>query len=83
MNKIGTYNMDIRIDNIRDGKLVGFGSSCTKPHACVNRLGGRAIFRHKIADRGMFDDMVEEGKIPNPRHVKGVHSMRLPSQNVS
>ncbi|KAJ4245792.1 hypothetical protein NW762_013916 [Fusarium torreyae] len=83
MNRGGIYNMDIRIDNFRDGKLVDFGSSWTEPHACMDNLGRRAVLRSKFADREMFDEMVKEEEIPNPKLVKGVHRMRHRSQIVA
>jgi hypothetical protein len=83
MNKAGIYNMDIRIDNFRDGKLVDFGSSWTEPHALLdslNSLNQRAALESKIADRVMFDQMVEDEEIETRGKVKALHPMRLRSQ---
>ncbi|SCO92376.1 uncharacterized protein FRV6_16504 [Fusarium oxysporum] len=82
LNKAGIYNMDIRIDNFRDGKIVDFGSSWTEPHALLDSLSQDAALESKIADRVMFDQMVEEEEIENLGEVKALHPMRLRSQSV-
>jgi hypothetical protein len=82
MNKAGIYNMDIRIDNFRDGKIVDFGSSWTEPHALLDSLSQDAALESKIADRVMFDQMVEEEEIENRGEVKALHPMRLRSQSI-
>lgn len=82
MNKAGIYNMDIRIDNFRDGKVVDFGSSWTEPHALLDSLSQDAALESKIADRVMFDQMVEEEEIDTQGKVKALHPMRLRSQSI-
>ncbi|KAF4945631.1 hypothetical protein FSARC_14400 [Fusarium sarcochroum] len=82
MNKAGIYNMDIRIDNFRDEKLVDFGSSWTEPHALLDSLSADAALESKIADRVMFEQMVEEEEIKVKGGVKALHPMRLRSQSV-
>ncbi|KAH6969280.1 kinetochore Sim4 complex subunit FTA2-domain-containing protein [Fusarium avenaceum] len=88
MNMAGIYNMDIRIDNFRDGKLVDFGSSWTEPHVLLNSLNPEAALESKIADRVMFEQMVEEEEIETKhsnagKEVKALHHMRLRSQKIS
>jgi hypothetical protein len=80
MNKAGIYNMDIRIDNFRDGRLVDFGSSWTEPHALLDSLSYEAATESKLADRVMFDQMIEDGELMNSGEVKAIHHMQLRSQ---
>ncbi|KAJ0129827.1 hypothetical protein V3481_019045 [Fusarium oxysporum f. sp. vasinfectum] len=79
MNKAGIYNMDIRIGNFCDGQLVDFGSSWTEPHALLASLSREAAAESKLADRVMFDHMVENEELKNCGEVKAIHSMRLRS----
>lgn len=71
------YNMDIRLGNYRDGKIVDFGSSWTAPHALLDALDDRGARVSKLADRVMFDEMVRDEEISNPDGVKALHSMKL------
>lgn len=71
------YNMDIRLGNYRDGKIVDFGSSWTAPHALLDALDDRGARVSKLADRVMFDEMVRDEEISNPKGVKALHSMKL------
>ncbi|KAI1039313.1 hypothetical protein LB505_008563 [Fusarium chuoi] len=80
MNKAGIYNMDIRLDNFRDGRLVDFGSSWTEPHALLDSLSYEAAMESKLADRVMFDQMVEDEELKNGTEVKAIHHMQLRSQ---
>ncbi|KAF4957054.1 hypothetical protein FGADI_3469 [Fusarium gaditjirri] len=80
MNKAGIYNMDIRIDNFRDGRLVDFGSSWTEPHALLDSLSHEAATESKLADRVMFDQMIEDEELENGGEVKAIHHMQLRSQ---
>ena len=38
LNRQQIYNMDIRLDNYREGKIVDFGSSWTEPHRLLDLL---------------------------------------------
>ncbi|RBR22483.1 hypothetical protein FVER53590_28422 [Fusarium verticillioides] len=80
MNKAGIYNMDIRIDNFRDGRLVDFGSSWTEPHALLGSLSYEAATESKLADRVMFEQMIEDEELMNSGEVKAIHHMQLRSQ---
>lgn len=80
MNKAGIYNMDIRLDNFRDGRLVDFGSSWTEPHALLDSLSYEAAMESKLADRVMFDQMVEDEELKHGTEVKAIHHMQLRSQ---
>jgi hypothetical protein len=80
MNKAGIYNMDIRIDNFRDGRVVDFGSSWTEPHALLDSLSYEAATESKLADRVMFDQMIEDAELKNRGEVKAIHHMQLRSQ---
>lgn len=82
LNKQGVYNMDIRRDNYRDGKIVDFGSSWTEPHSLLDACNGRQAYASRVADRAMFDQMVRDENIANPRAVKAVHMMKRRSQNI-
>ncbi|KAM5341755.1 hypothetical protein ACJ41O_014786 [Fusarium nematophilum] len=80
LNRHRIYNMDIRLDNYRDDKIVDFGSSWTEPHILLDALDSEAAYDSRLADRVMFDEMVEEEEIPNPRKLIAVHPMKLRSQ---
>ncbi|KAJ9413000.1 kinetochore Sim4 complex subunit FTA2-domain-containing protein [Fusarium oxysporum] len=83
MNRAGIYNMDIRIDHFRDGKLVDFGSSWTEPHALLDSLKSsnqRAALESKIADRVTIEQMVNDEEIETRWKVKALHPIRLRSQ---
>ncbi|KAK7209237.1 hypothetical protein V2G26_016415 [Clonostachys chloroleuca] len=77
LNREKIYNMDIRLDNIRDGKLVDFGSSWTEPHILLDALDADAAYSYRTTDRVMFDEMLVEESIPNPRNIVAMHSMTL------
>lgn len=81
LNRHGIFNMDIRIDNFRDGKIVDFGSSWTEPHALLDALDDEAAEEHRLTDRVMFDEMVEQEEIPNRKMVMAMHPMVLRSQD--
>ncbi|PCD21382.1 hypothetical protein AU210_016347 [Fusarium oxysporum f. sp. radicis-cucumerinum] len=80
MNKAGIYNMDIRIDNFRDGRLVDFGSPWTEPHALLETLSYEAAMESKLADRVMFDQMIVDEELQNSGQVKAIHPMQLRPQ---
>ncbi|KAH7132791.1 kinetochore Sim4 complex subunit FTA2-domain-containing protein [Dactylonectria macrodidyma] len=80
LNRQRIYNMDIRLDNYRDGQIVDFGSSWTEPHILLDALHSEAAYDSRLADRTMFDEMVEDEEIPNPKKLKAVHPMKLRSQ---
>ncbi|RFU28936.1 hypothetical protein B7463_g7382, partial [Scytalidium lignicola] len=82
LNRQQIYNMDIRLDNYRDGQIVDFGSSWTEPHSLLNALDDREAYDSKLADRVMFDQMVRDEDIPNPKNILAMHRMTLRSQNV-
>lgn len=80
LNNCGIYNMDVHLDNFRDGKLVDFGSSWTQPHAFLDALESQhpptaASFREM--DRAKFDHMIEDEDIPDPQGMLTRHPMRL------
>lgn len=82
LNWQGIYNMDIRLDNFRDGKLVDFGSSRTDPHIFLQNTDDQSADVDSVADRTMFEDMIEEHKIPILKgkgkvHKGMVHNMEL------
>lgn len=81
LNRLRIYNMDIRLDNYRDGRIVDFGSSWTEPHALLDALGDTAAEDSKLADRVMFDQMVRDEGIPNPKGVFAMHHMELRSDS--
>ncbi|KAH7132855.1 kinetochore Sim4 complex subunit FTA2-domain-containing protein [Dactylonectria macrodidyma] len=80
LNRQRIYNMDLRLDNYRDGQIVDFGSSWTEPHILLDALDSEAAYDSRLADRTMFDEMVEDEEIPNPKKLKAVHLMKLRSQ---
>ncbi|KAK2591286.1 hypothetical protein QQS21_011038 [Conoideocrella luteorostrata] len=82
LNKQGIYNMDIRKDNYCAGRLVDFGSSWTEPHMILDACNARQSYASRAADRAMFDEMVREEEIPNPKDVKAIHAMKRRSQVV-
>ncbi|KAF4981719.1 hypothetical protein FZEAL_2521 [Fusarium zealandicum] len=77
LNAQGIYNMDIRLGNYRDGKIVDFGSSWTEPHILLDALDDEAADESRLADRVRFSQMVEDEEIPNPKKIIAVHRMRL------
>lgn len=77
LNYRGVYNMDIRLDNFRDSKLVEFGSSRTDPHIFFEKSSDVNADADRVADRTMFDEMVEEEGIPISKEKRTVHCMRL------
>ncbi|CAH0020135.1 unnamed protein product [Clonostachys rhizophaga] len=77
LNREGIYNLDVRLDNIKDGKLVDFGSSWTEPHRLLNALDDGAAYSYRTTDRVMFDEMLVDESIPNPRNIVAMHSMTL------
>lgn len=79
MNKAGIYNMNIRTGNFCDGQLVDFGSSWTEPHTLLASLNREAAVEARLADRVMFDHMVENAELENRGEVKAIHSMQLRS----
>ncbi|KAG7408256.1 hypothetical protein Forpe1208_v012343 [Fusarium oxysporum f. sp. rapae] len=79
MNKAGIYNMDIRNDNFRDGRVVDFGSSWTEPHVLLDALSHEAAVEARLADRVMFDQMVKDEELKNHGGAKALHSMKLRS----
>jgi len=83
LNSQRVFNMDIRLDNYRDGKLVDFGSSWTEPHILLDALDEEAADESRLADRTKFSQMVEDEKIPNPKKIIiDVHRMRLRPRRV-
>lgn len=81
LNNHGILNQDIRKDNFREGgKLVDFGSSWTTPHKLLDELRGVAWSERLLIDRSMFDQMVRDENISNPKKIKAIHGMRLRSQ---
>ncbi|CAM1505186.1 Fc.00g108230.m01.CDS01 [Cosmosporella sp. VM-42] len=82
LNRLQIYNMDIRLDNYRDGRIVDFGSSWTEPHGPLNGQHARAALGSRLTDRVMFDDMVRDEEIPNPKKVVAMHRMNLRSRDV-
>lgn len=81
LNKHKIYNMDIHLDNFRNGQLVDFGSSWTEPHALLDAQHDRAARESKLADLVKFDEMVEDEEIetdvrgmPNSRYCKKLRS---------
>lgn len=80
LNNHGIWSQDIRKDNFRDGRLIDFGSSWTAPHKLLDALQGVALKERLLVDRSMFDQMVRDEEIPNPKNIKAIHSMRLRSQ---
>ncbi|RTE75437.1 hypothetical protein BHE90_010098 [Fusarium euwallaceae] len=77
LNSQPIFNMDIRLDNYRDGKLVGFGSSWTEPHILLDALDDKAADESRLADRTKFGQMLKDEKIPNIQKIRPVHPMRL------
>ncbi|VUC31500.1 unnamed protein product [Clonostachys rosea] len=71
------YNEDIHLNNFRDGRLVDFGSSWTEPHRMLDAQKTEKAYGTRIADRLMFDEMVEKDKISNPDKILAVHPMKL------
>ncbi|KAI8710492.1 hypothetical protein NCS52_01566300 [Fusarium sp. LHS14.1] len=82
LNSQRVFNMDIRLDNYRDGKLVDFGSSWTEPHILLDALDEEAADESRSADRTKFSQMLEDEKIPNPKKIRAVHRMRLRPRRV-
>lgn len=80
LNKQGILNQDIRKDNFREGRLVDFGSSWTAPHKLLDALHGVTLSERLLIDRSMFDQMVSDEEIPNPKKIKAIHGMRRRSQ---
>lgn len=60
LNKLDIFNRDIRLDNIRGGLLVDFGSSWTKPHIIFDALGEVDKRSSLLQDLVDFDEMVAE-----------------------
>lgn len=79
LNRLKIYNMDIRLENYRDGQIVDFGSSWTEPHMLLDALNDKASSDSRLADRVMFDQMVRDEEIPNPKRVLAMHPMTLRS----
>lgn len=77
MNQHKIVNCDIRLDNFRDGKIVDFGNSFTSPHIIMDSLRAADIDFHRAWDRMMFDQMVIDERIPNPKRVLALHPMDL------
>ncbi|KAF4980203.1 hypothetical protein FDECE_17929 [Fusarium decemcellulare] len=77
LNKLRVYNMDVRLDNYRDGKLVDFGASWTEPHILLDELDDEMATERKIADRASFDRMVEVEGIANTQMILALHPMKL------
>lgn len=82
LNRHEIYNMDIRLDNFRDGKLVDFGSSWTEPHDLMNAQRPGVVNSCRTADRVMFDQMVMDEEIPNRKGVVAMHPMKLRSRRI-
>jgi hypothetical protein len=72
LNRNKIYNLDIRLDNYRDGQMVDFGSSWTEPHDILNALDDRAARGSRITDRVLFDQMVRDEAIPNPKGLRAM-----------
>ncbi|KAI3320666.1 hypothetical protein HD806DRAFT_547202 [Xylariaceae sp. AK1471] len=71
-DSLRVYNMDIKADNIIGYRLVGFGSSWTKPHALLKYLEEeykKMERTKKLRDKGNFDDIIQEGQIPSRLQV--------------
>ncbi|KAI8710796.1 hypothetical protein NCS52_01539600 [Fusarium sp. LHS14.1] len=82
LNSQRIFNMDIRLDNYRDGKLVDFGSSWTEPHILLDALDEEAADESRSSDRARFSQMLEDEKIPNSQKIMPVHCMRLRARKV-
>ncbi|KAF4461992.1 hypothetical protein FALBO_11199 [Fusarium albosuccineum] len=82
LNSQKVFNMDIRLDNYRDGKLVDFGSSWTEPHILLDALDDEAADESRLADRTKFCQMLENEKIVDPKNITTVHPMRLRPRSV-
>ncbi|KAK7431589.1 hypothetical protein QQZ08_001807 [Neonectria magnoliae] len=80
LNSLRIYNMDIRLDNYRDGKLVDFGASWTEPHILLDELDDETATEYRIVDRAMFDRMVKDEGIANPKRIVALHRMKLRSR---
>lgn len=81
--KLEIYNMDIRADNFRNGLLVDFGQSWTKPHAILSSMDEEEAAHERLTDLVMFDGMIDEEKIktevramPNPQYLRNLRSWR-------
>ncbi|CAG9986693.1 unnamed protein product [Clonostachys byssicola] len=62
LNQHQIVTRDVRLDNIRDGKMVDFGNSFTLPHIIMqSELVRHAEHEFNMAwDRWMFDEMVRK-----------------------
>ena len=81
LNELQIFNLDIRMDNYRDGKLVDFGSSWTEEHHILSALDDETAAEYRTQDLVMFDQMVAEAKFntvirarPNPRYLLKLRS---------
>lgn len=64
LNRLKVYNLDVRKDNFRDGKLVDFGLSRTEPHCFIrpdndflsdeSRQGDMAMLQHVVDEEGIL-----------------------------
>ncbi|KAF7555028.1 hypothetical protein G7Z17_g2465 [Cylindrodendrum hubeiense] len=77
LNKHKIYNMDIHLDNFRNGQLVDFGSSWTEPHLLLDAQHDHAARNSKLSDLEKFDEMIEDEEIqtdvrarPNPKYCR-------------
>ncbi|CAG9955947.1 unnamed protein product [Clonostachys rosea f. rosea IK726] len=77
LNRERIYNLDVRLENIKDGRLVDFGSSWTEPHILLNKQDAGTAYSYRTTDRVMFDEMLVEETISNPRNIVAMHSMTL------
>lgn len=77
LNREGIYNMDIRLDNFRGGKLVDFGSAQTEPHIFVQSLTGVNYDDVTVADWVDFSRMAREGSLRIPKAIGPPHIMML------
>ena len=72
LNSLGIYNRDVRADNFRDGLLVDFGRSRTRPHCYLeDRPRELTITKAEVLDG--FDTMMSDNSIRT--HVRGARNL--------
>lgn len=77
LNRLKVYNLDVRKDNFRDGKLVDFGSSRTEPHCFITPENGFLSRESRLGDLNMLDDVVDaEGFIVRWRKTRNLEYAR-------
>lgn len=75
MNGQKLFNMDIRLDNYRDGMVVDFGSSWTEPCPLLDALDEGTASTSRRADLDLFDQMLSDEDIPNPTNVRATPNL--------